>query len=68
MIGIHDLAFAMGSKGRSDNATLGGGGYEESKQALYVKRAMIGWKPTKGIALEAGRIKNPLYTKSNGMG
>tara|TARA_B110000003_G_scaffold131311_1_gene133433 strand:+ start:13780 stop:15174 length:1395 start_codon:yes stop_codon:yes gene_type:complete len=59
-----DLAFAMGSKGRSDNATLGGGGYEESKQTLYVKRAMIGWKPTKGIALEAGRIKNPLYTKA----
>ena len=58
-----DLALAMGSKGRSDNATLGSGGYEESKQAVYVKRAMIGWKPQDWLAIEAGRIKNPLYTK-----
>ena len=41
-----DLAFAMGSKGRSDNATFGGesttvgsNGYAY-KEALYVKRAM----------------------------
>ena len=59
-----DLALAMGSKGRSDNATLGSGGYEEAKQGLYVKRAMIGWKPTDWLAVEAGRIKNPLYTKA----
>ena len=58
-----DLALAMGSKGRSDNATLGGGGYGEAKEEIFVKRAMVGWKPTDWLTLQAGRIKNPLYTK-----
>ena len=58
-----DLALAMGSKGRSDNATLGSGGYGEDKQQLFVKRAMLGWKPIDWLTLQAGRIKNPLYTK-----
>ena len=58
-----DIALAMGSKGRSDNATLGGGGYAEAKEQLFVKRAMLGWKPTDWLTLQAGRIKNPLYTK-----
>ena len=58
-----DLALAMGAKGRSDNATLGSGGSQEFKQELFVKRAMIGWKPTDWLTLQAGRIKNPLYTK-----
>ncbi len=58
-----DLALAMGSKGRSDNATLGGGGYAEAKEEIFVKRAMLGWKPTDWLTLQAGRIKNPLYTK-----
>ena len=58
-----DIALAMGSKGRSDNATLGGGGYAEAKEELFVKRAMLGWKPTDWLTLQAGRIKNPLYTK-----
>ena len=58
-----DLALAMGSKGRSDNATLGSGGYAESKEEIFVKRAMVGWKPTDWLTLQAGRIKNPLYTK-----
>jgi len=63
-----DLAFAMGQKGRSDNATFGaatgganGGDY---KEVLYVKRALVGWKMTDWLAVEAGRIKNPLYTTS----
>ena len=59
-----DLALSMGSRGRSDNATLGGGGYAESKEELFVKRAMVGWAPTDWLKLQAGRIKNPLYTKS----
>ena len=58
-----DLALAMGSKGRSDNATLGGGGYAEAKEEIFVKRAMLGWNPTDWLTLQVGRIKNPLYTK-----
>jgi polyhydroxyalkanoate synthesis regulator phasin len=62
-----DLALAMGSAGRSDNATLGafsssGDKYQDSKQTLYVKRAMIGWNAQDWLTIEAGRIKNPLYT------
>lgn len=57
-----DLAFAMGDKGRSDNATFGGSNGVNSKETLFVKRAMIGWNATDWLTLEAGRIKNPLYT------
>src|SRR5450830_1553369 len=71
-----DLAFAMGNKGRSDNATFASGNSvggtantanangNDNKEVLYVKRAMIGWKMTDWLAVEAGRIKNPLYTTS----
>ncbi|BCM25675.1 putative porin [Methyloradius palustris] len=63
-----DLAFAMGPGGRSDNATFGNGGNgtngANNKETLYVKRAMVGWKMTDWLAVEAGRIKNPLYTTS----
>ena len=58
-----DLALAMGSKGRSDNATLGSGGDQGNKEELFVKRAMIGWAVNDWLTLQAGRIKNPLYTK-----
>ena len=60
-----DLALAMGSGGRSDNATFGKSttaGSIDDKEALFVKRAMIGWKATDWLALEAGRMNNPLYT------
>jgi len=65
-----DLAFAMGSGGRSDNATFGGNSNATGaatnggnvKEALFVKRAMLGWKATDWLAIEAGRIANPLYT------
>ncbi len=64
-----DVAFAMGAGGRSDNATFGtttnagsGGSTYNDKQTLLVKRAMIGWNATDWLALEAGRIDNPLYT------
>lgn len=61
-----DLAFAMGSEGRSDNATFAGASSVTNgnapKETLYVKRAMVGVKPTEWLALEAGRIANPLYT------
>ena len=33
----------------------------KDKGAVYVKRAMIGWNPTSWLAVEAGRMKNPLY-------
>jgi hypothetical protein len=60
-----DLAFAMSDKGSSDNSTFGSTGDGlNSKEALYVKRAMIGWKATDWLALEAGRLKNPLYTQA----
>ncbi len=59
-----DLALSMGSRGRSDNATFGSeSGYQGNKNELFVKRAMIGWTPTDWLTLQAGRIKNPLYTK-----
>ncbi|HSH97079.1 MAG: putative porin [Methylophilaceae bacterium] len=68
-----DLAFSMGAGGRSDNATFAGGNPvagtsnpngANNKETLYVKRAMVGWKMTDWLAVEAGRIKNPLYTTS----
>ena len=66
-----DLAFAMGKAGRSDNATFGGDGnasqgasgtVDSGKESLFVKRAMVGFKATDWLSLEAGRIANPLYT------
>ena len=60
-----DLALAMGAGGRSDNATFGKStttGSIDDKENLFVKRAMIGWKATDWLALEAGRMNNPLYT------
>ena len=61
-----DLAFAMGSEGRSDNATFGGGtgitNGNAPKETLYVKRASVGYKATDWLTVEAGRIANPLYT------
>lgn len=57
-----DLAFAMGSGGRSDNATFGATNGANNKDTLFVKRAMIGWKTTDWLTLEAGRMQNPLYT------
>lgn len=59
-----DIAFAMGSGGRSDNATFGSTNGANNKEALYVKRAMLGWNATDWLALEAGRLANPLYTTS----
>lgn len=57
-----DLAFAMGTGGRSDNATFGKNNGANDKESLFVKRAMVGWKATEWLTLEAGRINNPLYT------
>ncbi|MGZ8271292.1 MAG: putative porin [Methylophilus sp.] len=57
-----DLAFAMGSGGRSDNATFGSTNGANNKDTLFVKRAMLGWNATDWLSLEAGRIANPLYT------
>lgn len=64
-----DLALAMGAEGRSDNATFGGSSAPVAvtngnapKETVFVKRAMVGFKATDWLALEAGRIANPLYT------
>lgn len=57
-----DLAFAMGAGGRSDNATFGSSNGANNKEALLVKRAMVGWNVNNWLAVEAGRIANPLYT------
>lgn len=59
-----DLAFAMGAGGRSDNATFGSTNGANNKEALLVKRAMLGWNATDWLTLEAGRLANPLYTTS----
>ena len=59
-----DLALAMGAGGRSDNATFGKAAQAsiDDKETAFVKRAMIGWKATDWLTLEAGRMNNPLYT------
>lgn len=61
-----DLGLAMGAKGRSDNADFGtvtGATNEvDAKQGVNIKTAMIGYKATDWLTLEAGRMKNPLYT------
>jgi polyhydroxyalkanoate synthesis regulator phasin len=57
-----DLAFAMGSGGRSDNSTFGSTNGANNKDNLLVKRAMIGWNATEWLTLQAGRMDNPLYT------
>lgn len=62
-----DIAFATGSdaSGRSDNFTFGAadsGTSYGSKESIYLKRAMLGWNATDWLTLEAGRMKNPLYT------
>lgn len=59
-----DLALAMGANGRSDNATFGKAATANinDKEALYIKRAMVGYKATDWLTLEAGRMTNPLYT------
>lgn len=63
-----DLALAMGSGGRSDNATFGGNSAavngSNTKENVFVKRAMLGWNATDWLKLEAGRVANPLYTTS----
>ncbi len=61
-----DLALVMGAKGRSDNANFGVNASNEldSKNALFLKRAMVGYKATDWLTIEAGRIANPLYTSS----
>ena len=69
-----DLALAMGAKGRSDNANFGNNnakvnsvsvGQEiDGKQGVFVKRAMLGWKATDWLTVEAGRMANPIYTSS----
>ena len=60
-----DLALAMGATGRSDNATFGSSatsGDIDNKQGVFIKRALLGWKATDWLTLEAGRMNNPLYT------
>lgn len=63
-----DIALSMGGGGRSDNATFGGatGGTNGSntKENVYIKRAMLGWSATDWLKIEAGRVANPLYTTS----
>jgi polyhydroxyalkanoate synthesis regulator phasin len=59
-----DLALAMGANGRSDNATFGKSATSNinDKETIFIKRAMVGYKPTEWLTLEAGRMNNPLYT------
>jgi len=62
-----DLALAMGSRGRSDNATFAGvsgsaNNGANDKETLFVKRALIGWHGVDWLTVEAGRVANPLYT------
>ena len=59
-----DLALSTGAGGRSDNATFGRAATTslDDKETVFVKRAMLGYKATDWLALEVGRMNNPLYT------
>ena len=63
-----DLAMAMSSNGTSDNVTFGNtnasgaGMSNKASSTLYVKRAVVGYKATDWLAVEAGRVANPLYS------
>ena len=58
-----DLALSGGSGGRSDNIDTGTSTTANAAKAtIYLNRAMVGWKATDWLTLEAGRMKNPLYT------
>lgn len=74
-----DLAVAVGSAGRTDNFTFGGGTSSVAGQSstgtsagtgtsisdkpqLNLKRAMLGFKATDWLTVEAGLMANPLYT------
>ena len=58
-----DLAFALSDNGRSDNISFGDNSapYMKNASGVYVKRATIGWNVTDWLAVEAGKMKNPLY-------
>ena len=64
-----DLAMSVSSKGTSDNVTFGdtsvsaGSGINpKTSGAVYIKRATVGWNATDWLAIEAGRMANPLYS------
>jgi Putative porin len=59
-----DLAMVAGGAGRTDNFTFGANSNTtlSDKPALNLKRAMIGYKATDWLTLEAGQMENPLYT------
>jgi polyhydroxyalkanoate synthesis regulator phasin len=64
-----DIAAALSNSGRSDNVTFGNTAVTNAMSpkdsgTLYIKRAMIGWNATPWLSVEAGRMKNPLYTTS----
>jgi hypothetical protein len=58
-----DLAFALSDNGRSDNISFGQDTlpYSKDKSGVFLKRASIGWNATDWLAIEAGKMKNPLY-------
>jgi hypothetical protein len=69
-----DLALTVGSAGRTDNFTFGGssssgtgtsnaaGTSISEKPQINLKRAMVGFKATDWLTVEAGLMANPLYT------
>ena len=69
-----DLALAVGAAGRTDNFTFGGstssgtgtsptgGNAISDKPQVNLKRAMLGFKATDWLTVEAGLMANPLYT------
>ncbi len=63
-----DVAFVVGTAGRTDNYTFGentsSATESQVKLGVNLKRAMFGYQVTPWLALEAGVMKNPLYTTS----
>jgi len=69
-----DLALVVGAAGRTDNFTFGGnsnngtgtsnplGTSISEKPQINLKRAMVGYKATDWLTVEAGLMANPLYT------
>jgi len=61
-----DVALTLAGPGRSDNFSVGADNMTDStaqtKMAVTLKRAMFGYKVAPWLTVEAGIMKNPLYT------
>jgi polyhydroxyalkanoate synthesis regulator phasin len=61
-----DIALTLGAAGRSDNFSVGSDNVTadtaQNKMTVTLKRAMFGYNVTPWLTIDAGIMKNPLYT------